>query len=97
MRRVIIDNSTITASQRLLGSVKVNNKYLIDGDILAFENLIQAILYYDKIIVLDDYKKEFSKTRKEVFPFIDFIEPEKSNYQSIIKQSDKAFQDDLLL
>ena len=39
MRYAIIDNSTLTAAQRLLGEIPVINKLCIDGDIAAFENL----------------------------------------------------------
>ncbi len=44
MSYVLIDNSTLTSVQRLLGEIQINNKNIIEGDILATENLIQSIL-----------------------------------------------------
>lgn len=49
MSRAIIDNATLTAVQRLLGEIPIYNKHTIDGDILAFETFIQAILFHDDI------------------------------------------------
>lgn len=65
MSYVLIDNSTLTSVQRLLGEIQINNKNIIEGDILATENLIQSILFYDDILVIDDYKEEFKEERKK--------------------------------
>jgi hypothetical protein len=56
MRYALIDNSTLTSIQRILGDIPVKNRAIIDNDILALENYIQAILFYDEIICIDDYK-----------------------------------------
>ena len=50
MSYALIDNATITAVQRILGEVETRSEDSIDGDIIALENLIQAILFYDLII-----------------------------------------------
>ena len=42
MRYAVVDNATLTAVQRLLGDIPIYNKHAIDGDILAFETLIQS-------------------------------------------------------
>ncbi len=70
MRVGIVDNATLTASQRLLGDIQIANLHNIDGDIVAFENLVQAILFYDDLYFIDDYKPEYSKARLARFPFI---------------------------
>jgi hypothetical protein len=49
MRYGLIDNATLTANQRLLGHVPVKHLYQIEGDIAAFEGLIQGILFYDHL------------------------------------------------
>ncbi len=67
MRYALIDNSTLTAVQRVLGHIPIKNKYLIDADIPALENLIQAILFYDQILFLDDYKEAYRENRKDFF------------------------------
>jgi hypothetical protein len=76
MAYALIDNSTLTAVQRLLGEIKVRSLDSVDCDIAAFENLIEAILFYDDLICINDYKPEFKKERIDKFPFIRFLEPE---------------------
>jgi hypothetical protein len=48
MRIAVVDNSTLTAVQRLLGEIEIENTVSIDGDIAAFETLIQSILFYEQ-------------------------------------------------
>lgn len=50
MRKALVDNATLTAVQRLNGDILVKNKYDLDGDILAMEGLLQAILFLMKFI-----------------------------------------------
>ena len=63
MRFALVDNATLTAIQRLLGQIPVKNTYTIDGDILAMESLLQAILFYDEVVFLDDYKEQHRASR----------------------------------
>ncbi|KPU42827.1 hypothetical protein OXPF_35900 [Oxobacter pfennigii] len=67
MRKALVDNATLTALQRLSGDILVKNKYDLDGDILAMESLLQAILFFDEVYYLDDYKSEFKQNRHEHF------------------------------
>ena len=83
MSYVLIDNSTLTSVQRLLGEIEINNKNIIDGDILATENLIQSILFYDDIITIDDYKEEFREDRKKRFDFIRFLSADEFDFNSL--------------
>lgn len=73
MRYALIDNVTLTGIQRLLGYIPVKNRHIIDNDILALENYIQALLFYDEIIAIDDYKLEYKEDRRKQFPQIRFI------------------------
>jgi hypothetical protein len=68
MRYALIDNSTLTGVQRLLGQIPIKNKLIIDMDIMCMESLIEAILFYDKILIIDDYKERFRSSRQKAFP-----------------------------
>lgn len=83
MSYVLIDNSTLTSVQRLTGDIEVSNKNVIESDILATENLIQAILFHDKILAIDDYKEEYRENRKEKFHHLQFINPDEYNLNKI--------------
>ncbi|TKB99959.1 hypothetical protein [Pedobacter cryotolerans] len=85
MRYALIDNSTLTGIQRLLGEIPVKNKSVIDNDIISFENYIQAILFYDNIICIDDYKEKYRKNRIDYFPNIRFISKDIFEYDTFVK------------
>lgn len=53
-----------------MGEVPVKNKYAVDGDIVAFEQLIQSLLFFDNVCFIDDYKEEYSASRKKYFNFL---------------------------
>ncbi|UCN00510.1 hypothetical protein LCX93_00920 [Sulfurimonas sp. SWIR-19] len=89
MSYVLIDNSTLTSVQRLLGEIEINNKNIIDGDILATENLIQSILFYDEIITIDDYKEEFRESRKKRFDFIRFLSADNFDFNDLQVEAQK--------
>ena len=67
MRYALIDNSTLTGIQRILGEIPIRNIASLDNDIIAFENYIQAILFYDELICIDDYKKRYRKKKQSFF------------------------------
>ncbi|EFA2032130.1 hypothetical protein DKV72_005129, partial [Escherichia coli] len=69
----MIDNASLTAVERTLGDILVKNPDTINGDLVAFENLIQAILFYDTLICVDNYKKEYRDKRIAKFDFIKFV------------------------
>jgi hypothetical protein len=87
MRYALIDNSTLTAIQRLLGDIAIKNKAITDMDILAYESYVEAILFFDEIICIDDYKKEYSKSRKKYFPNIKFIDKSLFDYDGYVTQA----------
>jgi hypothetical protein len=43
-------------------------------DIVALENLVQAILFYDRLIAVDNYIPRHREERISSFPFIEFID-----------------------
>jgi len=91
MKRIaLIDNATLTACQRLLGDAKVANLYSIDGDIVATEGLIQALLFCDEVITLDDYKEEFRTQRHKRFDFIRFVAKSEVQYSASMQTAREA-------
>jgi hypothetical protein len=96
MRYAIIDNSTLTAVQRLLGEISVVNKVCVDGDIAAFENLIQSILFYDGLFFVDDYKQDFRDERRRYFSFLTPIAAESFPYQEFLSASSESVKDIIL-
>jgi len=89
----IIDNSTLTAVQRLMGEIPIKNKNTIDGDILALETFVQAVLFYDDVFFVDDYKTEYKDARKKYFKYIYPIELDDETYSSIIQKTQSLTND----
>lgn len=74
MPYALIDHATLTGVQRLVGEIPIRSRETIDGDIASLENLVEAILFYDDIIALDDYKAEYKEARAARFNFIRFLD-----------------------
>lgn len=89
----IIDNSTLTAVQRLLGDIPIMNKHAIDGDILAFETLLQAILFSDDVCYLDDYKDEHRKSRERCFYHLGRMQIDEKHYASFLRHTTELNRD----
>lgn len=75
MSYALIDNASLTAVQRVLGQITIKNPDTVSGDLTATENLIQAILLYDDLVCIDNYKKEYRDKRRKIFEFISFLSP----------------------
>jgi len=75
----LIDNSTLTAVQRITGEALTKSDDSTDTDIVALENFIQAILFYDRMVAIDDYIPKFREIRTASFPEITFLN--KSDYK----------------
>jgi hypothetical protein len=75
MAYALVDNATLTGVQRLLGEIPLRSTDVVEADIGALENLVQAVLLYDEIVAVDDYKERFRDSRKKRFPFIRFLDP----------------------
>lgn len=83
----LIDNSTLTAVQRLLGEIPIKNKNTIDGDILSLETLIQTVLFYDDVFFIDDYKSQYRESRQHFFKYIYPIEFDDTSYNMLIEKT----------
>lgn len=77
MSYALIDNASLTATERVLGDIVVKNPDTVNGDLVAFENLIQAILFYDDVVSIDNYKEEYKDSRVKKFDFIRFLDADK--------------------
>ncbi len=89
MTYALIDNATLTATQRVLGEITVKNTDTINGDLVAFENLVQAILFYDDLICIDNYKDEHKSDRTKKFNYNRFLSPDQYDLDKVQKQSEK--------
>jgi hypothetical protein len=83
MTYALIDNATLTAVQRVMGDIIILNTDTINGDLVAFENFIQAILFYDDLICIDNYKEEYREDRIKQFDFIRFISESDFDFSKI--------------
>lgn len=72
----LVDNATLTAVQRVLGQIPLKSRDSVDGDLCALEHLVTAILFYEDILCLDDYKPEWQRNRVTSFPFVQFKTPD---------------------
>ncbi|HBN83630.1 MAG TPA: hypothetical protein DDZ89_07265 [Clostridiales bacterium] len=95
MRYAIVDNATLTAVQRLLGDIPIYNKHAIDGDILAFETLIQSILFFDEVYYVNDYKAEYKDQRSCYFGYLGQLDIDDKSYEALLKETTK-FSDDVI-
>lgn len=95
MRYAIVDNATLTAVQRLLGDIPIYNKHGIDGDILAFETLIQSILFFDEVYYVNDYKAEHRDERSRYFSYLGQLDIDGESYETLLKETTK-FSDDII-
>ncbi|CAG37293.1 hypothetical protein DP2564 [Desulfotalea psychrophila LSv54] len=87
----LIDNSTLTAVQRISGDVLTKSKDSVDTDIVALENYLQAILFYDRIVAVDDYIPAHRDSRISAFPNIEFLDKDTYNLAEIeVQAKDKA-------
>ncbi len=92
MTYALVDNATLTAVQRINGKVLTKSDHSVDTDIVALENLIQAILFYDEVIAIDDYIPAHRDERVQAFPFIRFLNPEELNLKEINAISEEKAQ-----
>lgn len=89
MSYALIDNASLTAVQRVMGQVVVQNPDTVNGDLVALENFLHAILFYDQLVCIDNYKPEHTQERKETFNFVKFLSPNDLDL-SVIESKAKA-------
>ncbi|WP_197971389.1 hypothetical protein [Citrifermentans bremense] len=87
----LVDNATLTAVQRILGQVKTKSRDSVDTDIVALENFLQAVLFYDQIIAIDDYIPRHRDARIKSFNFVNFLRSADYNLDALAaKASEKS-------
>lgn len=74
MSTVLIDNATLTGVQRVVGQAPSRSRDSFDVDLLAYENFVQARLFYDDVVVVDDYIAVHRESRRAAFPQIAHLE-----------------------
>ncbi|QBE96640.1 hypothetical protein PMF13cell1_02187 [Blautia producta] len=89
MSLAIVDNATLTAVQRLLGEIPIKYLQTVDGDILAFETFIQAILFFDDVCYIDDYKSEYLRSRDKYFSHLGKISIQSGDYDALLAETVK--------
>lgn len=92
MTYALIDNSTLTAIQRILGEAPTKTDQSVDTDIVALENFVQATLFYDRLVAVDDYIEAFRDARKATFPEITFLDKNGYNLEAIEKTAETKSQ-----
>jgi hypothetical protein len=93
MASALIDNATLTAVQRIIGQATSRSKDAVDVDLVAYENYVQARLFYDDLIVIDDYLPQHRGARHAAFPHLSYINPDDFQIRDIAQTADKAAQE----
>src|SRR5688572_2866192 len=83
MLSTVVDNSTLTSVQRMIGDVPVALSFPIEGDLSAYDNYLQALLIYDEVAAVDDYKEEFRSARRNRFREVRFLGTDNLPYNEI--------------
>lgn len=83
MSIALIDNATLTAVQRIIGAAPSRSRDSVDVDLLAYENYVQARLFYDNVAVVDDYIAAHKGNRAKAFPQVRFIDSKDLKIQEI--------------
>lgn len=85
--QALVDNSTLTAVQRLIGDIPVTSMFPVEGDVSAFDQYIQTLLFYDDVAVIDDYKEEFRAERRNRFKEAIFLNPSTIGYGELLAEA----------
>ncbi|MFP3458905.1 hypothetical protein R0J89_21890, partial [Psychrobacter sp. SIMBA_152] len=65
------------------GQAFTKSRDSVDTDIVAFENYILAILFYDRLVAVDDYIPAHRDARIASFPDITFLSKSDFNLDEI--------------
>jgi len=88
MTTALIDNATLTGVQRIIGEAPSRSTDSIDVDLVAFENFVQARLFYDDLAVIDDYIPGLREGRRKAFPQVTHIDPSALGLQQVAATAD---------
>lgn len=83
MSIALLDNATLTAVQRITGAVYSRSRASVEVDLLAYENYVQARLFYDNVVVVDDYISAHRETRLAAFENVRFLDSKDLKLQEI--------------
>ena len=72
MRRALVDHSTLSSVQRLLGDAPTYSLESVDADITALEGFIHGVLFWDKQFSINDYKQTLREGRSKAFSFMQY-------------------------
>jgi hypothetical protein len=84
MKNAIIDNSTLSSVERVIGEVPVLPNYDLSGDLSAYDSYLSSLIFYDDVIRVDDYKEEHSERRSKNFSELDTIKFENNSYNDFV-------------
>lgn len=87
VRRVLIDNATLSGVERIMGISKTINLNNVENDIVCLEKLVTAILFSDELVGIDDYKDEFRSSRLKNFEFVTFSRPDEQTYSALANEA----------
>jgi hypothetical protein len=89
MSTAVIDNATLTAVQRVTGQVASRSRDSIEVDLVAYENYLQARLFYDDVVAIDDYLPQHQQSRKKAFPQLTFVDPTNFGIKELVARADR--------
>lgn len=90
MASALLDNATLTAVQRITGQAPSRSRDSVDVDLVAFENYVQARLFYDDLVVIDDYLPQHREARRAAFPHLSYIDPDEFKLRELSAVADAA-------
>ncbi len=90
MASALLDNATITAVQRITGQAPSRSRDSVDIDLVAFENYVQARLFYDDLVVVNDYLPQHREARRAAFPHLSYVNPQEFKLQEISATANAA-------
>ena len=88
MRYALVDDATLEAAKRIEGKTVTKNANEAAGDILAMENLIQAILFCDQILYLSPTGSRRNSDSKFFEPFQQ-VRLEDGAYSRLMQQANR--------
>jgi hypothetical protein len=90
MASALLDNATLTAVQRITGEATSRSRDSVDVDLVAFENYVQARLFYDDLLVIDDYLTQHRDARRAAFPHLSYVNPDDFKLTELSATADAA-------
>lgn len=90
MASALLDNATLTAVQRITGQAPSRSRDAVDVDLVAFENYVQARLFYDDLVVIDDYLPQHREARRAAFPHLSYVNPDEFKLMEISATANAA-------